>query len=130
MKLTKENVAIAVALAILFPLLILLDHFGLPHKWQTAVFATLVPFASVAGLTPCDGGAGRFGRRSRFVSVVHTLMIWGLFQYLLGSTGPGWLLWTPLAFVDYLVLFVFVKRLGIALTGKRRKNHVIADSSH
>jgi hypothetical protein len=39
-------------------------------------------------------------------------------------------LWTPIAFVEAFVLMAVVKRLEEALTGKRKKNHVVRESYH
>jgi len=43
-KKAKENISLLVTAAIALALLITADHYGLPHKWQTAIFGMMVPF--------------------------------------------------------------------------------------
>jgi hypothetical protein len=52
MKKAKENISLFIAVVIALVLLVTADHYGLPNKWQTAIFGTIVPFWAVVALYP------------------------------------------------------------------------------
>jgi 4-hydroxybenzoate polyprenyltransferase len=130
MKKAKENISLLVTVTITVALLVIADRYGLSHKWQTAIFGTMVPFWALVAVYPLRWRRWSFWAAFAICLAIHTVAIWGFFQYLVGSMTPGLLLWTPIAFVEAFVLMAVVKRLEEALTGKRKKNHVVRESYH
>jgi hypothetical protein len=114
----RENLSIFAAAAITLALLVIADHYGLPHKWQTAIFGTVVPFTVVVLWCPLRWRRWSFWASISICLAIHTLAIWGLFEYVILGVAPGWLLWTPIASVEAFALLVVVTRFEKKLTGK------------
>lgn len=114
-----DNVVTVLTAVVCLAVAILVDEKSAPHKWHTAIFGTVVPFASV--VMPLRR---RWSAWTTWVSMaiclcVHTLAIWGLFKYVFVYDPPGILIWFPVAFVETFVLLVAIKRVDEMMTGKK-----------
>ena len=119
---TRENVGIALAVAISIALYFVARRNGMPQKWHAAIIGTTAPF-----LVAVLSYRLRWSRWSFWASVaiclaVHTLAVWIFFQYvLLNVRYVGTLFWYPVALVETFVLLVAVKRVEESLTGKQER---------
>jgi hypothetical protein len=116
--LNRENFIVGLCAAATLALVLIADHNGLPRKWHTAIFGTVVPFSFVLA-----SYASRWRRWSFWVAfaicfVVHSVAIWVLFQYLILGVAPGWDLWTPIVIVESFLLLVTIKIIENKLLGK------------
>jgi len=119
---TWDNIIIAISAAIVLMVAVTMDSWGMPQKWDAAIFGNLLPFAVTIT------GYRRWWARTVFWAalgicfVVHTAAIWFVFQYVLARTQTvGIIQWFPVAFVDTFVLIMVVKKVVEKITGKRQK---------
>jgi hypothetical protein len=117
--LSRENIGIVIGMLITLALATITDRRGMPHKWHTAIFGTILPFMVVILSFPLRWKRLSFWAAFTICLAIHTVTIWIFFQYaLLNVRTFGLLLWLPVAFVETFVLFVAVKRVEEKLTGK------------
>lgn len=117
--LTRENFGIVIGAFVALALVTITDRRGLPHKWHTAIFGTIVPFGFVMSRFRMRWNRLSFWAALTICLAIHTVAIWIFFQYvLLNAQTFGLLLWLPVAFVEGFVLLVVVKRVEEKLTGK------------
>ncbi len=115
-----ERAGTAAALILALALAVVFDNRGMPQKWHTAIFGTVVPFMTVIMIL-----RWRWPDWSTWVSVAiclafHSVAIWAFFRYvILGAYGPGMLLWYPVALVEVFVLIAVVKPVAELLTGRK-----------
>jgi hypothetical protein len=92
---------------------------GIAQKWATATMATLITFGFVI-----NAYRERLFRWSFWVSlttclVVHVLVVWFFFQYVLFEARRfSILFWYPFMLVEVLALLIVVKRIEEKLTGE------------
>ena len=102
-----------------FVIFVATERIGLPRKWVTAIFGTIIPF----GFVIC-AYRGRLLRWSLWASLaicltVHVLVIWVFFQYVLFNFQRfSILLWLPVMLIEVFVLLVAVKRVEEKFTGQ------------
>jgi len=118
MKKAKENLSVALGVTITLVLAVEAYRLGLPKKWETAIYGTTVPFAFVTASYPLRWRRWSFWAAFTICLAVHVAVIWGFFEYVVGGIVPGWLLWTPIAFVEAFALLVVVRRVENKITGK------------
>jgi hypothetical protein len=116
--LNRENFILGLCGAAMLALVLIADHNGLPQKWHTAIFGTVAPFCIVLMCYPLRWRRWSFWVAFAICLVVHLVAIWVLFQYLILGVAPGWLLWTPIAFVESFLLLVTIKLIENKLLGK------------
>jgi len=117
--LTWENFGIVIGALVALALVTITDRRGMPHKWHTAIFGTIVPFGFVMSRFRMRWNRLSFWAALTICLAIHTAAIWIFFQYVLSNAQTiGLLLWLPLAFIEAFALLVVVKRLEEKLTGK------------
>jgi hypothetical protein len=118
--LSRENVGLFMMGVVTVALMIIVEYKGMPDKWLTAIFGTVVPFTVVV-----IGCHLMWRRWSLWAALaiclaIHSLAIWAFFQYALSdSQSIGFLLWFPISLVEIFVLFIAVKQIEDKLTGKK-----------
>jgi len=120
MKNAKENLSLVVALAVMLCVLMFADHNGLPHKWHTAIFGTVLPFWVAVARCPLRWGRWSFWASLAICLFVHLLAISTLFHHLGLGFAPGWGLWVPVAFAETFALIAIVRRMDNKLSGRHR----------
>ena len=114
----QENLSLFAIGAFTLALLIIADHYGLPHKWRTAIFGTTVPFPIVAACYSRRWRRWSFWASFMICVAGHIAAMCAFFEYVAVRLAPGWLLWTPVAFVETFILLVLVGRIENKLTGR------------
>jgi len=115
-----ENLGAVLGALVALALVILADRRGLPHKWHTAIYGTIVSFG------PALMGNRRQWRRWTFwLSVltclaVHTLAMWCLFQYIFVTIAPGILFWLPVACIEAFAVLLALPTVEKLLTGEKQ----------
>jgi len=119
---TTENFAILVGIIITIALAITADRNGMPQKWHAAIFGTTVPFGVALVSYRARWTRWSFWSALAICLVVHSLIIWVVFQYVLANVYHfGWALWFPIAFVEAFVLLVAVQKVEEILTGRHER---------
>jgi phosphatidylserine synthase len=100
-----EN-AILMALAVFAVLVaVWMDKAGMPHKWHTAIFATLVPFGTVILLRRRSWPRLTFWVSLWILLAAHLFLICLVFGIVLREFNViGLLWWCPIAFIETLIL--------------------------
>jgi len=118
--LSRENIGILIGTIIAVALAIIADDRGMPHKWHTAIFGTVVPFGVVLLGTRLMWRRWSFWAALTICLAIHTLAMWFFFKNVLSNAQDiGLLLWFPIAVIEIFVLVVAVKRIEEKLTGKK-----------
>ena len=117
---SRENIAYFAMGVVTLALAIIADNRGMPHKWHTAIFGTVVPFTCIVISLPSRWRQWSFWVALTICLAVHIIAMWFFFQYVLVSAqGIGLLLWFPIAVIELVVLLVAVKRIAERLDGKK-----------
>src|ERR1700740_3287887 len=118
----RDNIGLASGALAAVGLAIITDNRGMPHKWHTAIFGTVLPFLLVILTYPLRWRRWSFWASLAICLAVHSVLIWLFFQYALANVRTlGLLFWLPIAFVEMFVLFVAVKKVEEKLTGKKER---------
>lgn len=113
-----ENGWILIALAIALALQQMIYRRGLPHKWVTAVFGTVVPFGVVMVSLRRRWSHLSFWTAYFLCFAVHLALILMFFQFALSSIRTlGLVLWFPVLFVETFVLIFAVAVIDRKITG-------------
>jgi hypothetical protein len=114
-----ENVIIAIVSVAAVLMAIVLDKAGMPHKWHTAIFGTLVPFTTVTLLRRPSWVRQTFWFSLWLLLALHIVVICVVFGIVLRRVITlGLLWWLPIAFVDVFVLLDLQRRLEKWLRSK------------
>ena len=102
------------------------DDMGIPRKWLTAFFGTLIPFSFVMYAFRQRVLRWSFWMSFLLCLALHLIVMWAVFQYALaGFRSFSPLLWYPVMLVEIFVLFIAVKRVEEKIVGERYKMSVI-----
>jgi hypothetical protein len=102
-----------------FLVLVASDSRGIPRKWVTALFGTLIPFCFIIYAFRQRLLRWSFWASLAICLAVHVLGIWMFFEYVLANVQTlSILLWFPVMLVEALALLIVVKRIEEKLTGK------------
>ena len=107
----RENVGLVICAVVFLVLMILADRAGLPRKWRTAAYGTVLPSWVVITFFPTHWRRWTFWLSIAICLGIHTLAIYSLFKYVFVSAYPGMLIWTPVAFASVFLVIVAVLRL-------------------
>jgi hypothetical protein len=78
---------------------------GMPHKWHTAIFATIVPFTTVILLRSASWSRQTFWLSLWLLLGIHSFLIYVVFGVMMRRVLTfGLLWWLPLAFLEVFVL--------------------------
>ena len=103
----------------------LADRAGIPRKWHTAIYGTLIPFGVAITYSPSYWRRWTFWLTIVICLAVHALAFWSLFVYVFTkSMYPGLLVWTPVVFVEAFALLIAAIRVEKNLNGKKARNIV------
>lgn len=114
----RDNLILGVGLVITLGFIVISMRIGLPGKWNTVAFGTLVPFVVAVQTYPRRWRRWSFWVALAMCLMVHLVALWVVFRYVFVNRAPGWLLWTPVVFVESFALLVAVRRLENRLLGK------------
>lgn len=107
-----ENAIIAIVSVAAVLMAIILDKAGMPHKWHTALFGTLVPFTTVILLQKPSWARRTFWLSLWFLLALHIVFICVVFGIVMRRVVIlGLLWWLPIAFVEVFVLLDLQRRL-------------------
>lgn len=107
-----ENAIIAIVSVAAVLMAIILDKAGMPHKWHTALFGTLVPFTTVILLRKPSWARRTFWLSLWFLLALHIVFICVVFGIVMRRVVIlGLLWWLPIAFVEVFVLLDLRRRL-------------------
>ena len=107
-----ENLVIVVVSITAVIMAITLDKAGMPHKWHTAIFGTLVPFTTVLLLRRTSWARQTFWMSLWLLLAIHSFVICVVFGIVLRHVNTlGLLWWLPIAFVEVFVLTEFQPRV-------------------
>jgi hypothetical protein len=107
-----ENAIIAIVSVAAVLMAIILDKAGMPHKWHTALFGTLVPFTTVILLRKPSWARRTFWLSLWFLLALHIVFICVVFGIVMRRVVIlGLLWWLPIAFVEVFVLLDLQRRL-------------------
>jgi hypothetical protein len=94
------------------------DSRGIPRKWVTALFATLIPFGQVI-YTRRRNLRWPFWFAFATCLSVHLVIVWVFFQFVLADfKNFGILLWLPVMSAEIFVLLIAIKRIEKRVFGK------------
>jgi hypothetical protein len=119
---TRDNVIVFLGALFTLGLAICADRIGLPHKWEAAIFATVVPFTVMVGMFSARWRHWSFWTALAMCLSIHIFLIWTVFRYFLSNIqSTGLALWFPIVFIEGLVLLVVIRKIDIGLSGDKKK---------
>jgi hypothetical protein len=107
-----ENTVIVVVSVGAAAVALIMDAAGMPHKWHTAIFGTLVPFTTVLLLRRKSWARQTFWLSLWFLLALHIGFICVVFGIVLRRVITlGLLWWLPIAFLEVFILLDLLRRL-------------------
>jgi hypothetical protein len=95
------------------------DSRGIPRKWVTALFGTLIPFGLVIYLRRRNLRWLFWFALATCLSV-HLVIVWIFFQFVLADfKNFSILLWLPVMLAEIFVLLIVIKRIEGRVSGKK-----------
>jgi hypothetical protein len=107
-----ENTLVCIASISAGVMAILIDMSGMPHRWHTAIFGTVVPFSTVILLRRMSWPRLTFWISLWILLSIHLLLAFIVFGIILRHVSViGLLWWLPIAFIEMLALLELQRRL-------------------
>ena len=100
---------------------IFLDRMGAPEKWHAAVYGTVVPFATVLSVYHHKWAHWHFWASLGICFAVHLVVLWYVFDKVWPLQTMGILIWTPVMFVEGILIFGLVPALERKLKGTKTR---------
>jgi hypothetical protein len=108
---TENGIVIALAVCAV-GVALFMDKAGMPHKWHTGIFGTLVPFGTVILLRRRSWPRLMFWISLWILLAAHLFLLCLLFGIVLREFNVvGLLWWCPIAFFETLVLLGWEQRV-------------------
>jgi hypothetical protein len=115
-----ENVLVVIFAILAFIIAGVTDNAGMPQKWHTVIFATLVPFGAIISIKRLSWPRLTFWMSLSVWFVIHLLLVCLFFGVVLANvTTFGFLWWLPVAFIEVLALLGLQPALEKKLRAER-----------